>query len=113
VEAGPLAHRWQPCRRRGRRDRPGRLVPRREPLPETLKYLPADSAVVIEIGPSCRATSASTSATSWPTSGFDDQSTLDEKIDEVLERITRESTFGEVDYATQVKPLLAGPMACR
>jgi hypothetical protein len=82
------------------------------PLPEVLKYLPADSAVVIEIRPELpgdQRQHLGNFLAHFP--GFEDQSTLDEKIDEVLERITRESTSGEVDYATQVEPLLAGPMA--
>jgi hypothetical protein len=82
------------------------------PLPEVFKYLPADSAVVVEIRPELpgdQRQHLGNFLAHFP--GFEDQSTLDEKIDEVLERITRESTSGEVDYATQVEPLLAGPMA--
>jgi hypothetical protein len=42
--------------------------------------------------------------------GFADQSILDTKIDEALDRIIRAQSNGTVDYAKQVKPLIAGPL---
>jgi len=82
------------------------------PLPEIFKYLPRDSAVVVELRPELpgdQRQHLGNFLAHFP--GFEDQSTLDEKIDEVLGRITSESSNGEIDYATRVKPLLAGPMA--
>ncbi|TAK01518.1 MAG: DUF3352 domain-containing protein [Chloroflexota bacterium] len=82
------------------------------PLPDVLKYLPADSAVVVELRPELpgdQRQHLGNLLAHFP--GFEDQSTLDAKIDELLERITSESTGGQIDYATRVKPLLAGPMA--
>ena len=82
------------------------------PLPEALKYLPADSAIVVELRPELpgdQRQHLGNFLAHFP--GFEDQSTLDGKLDEVLERITREASRGAVDYATRVKPLLAGPMA--
>ena len=82
------------------------------PLPDVLKYLPADSAIVVELRPELpgdQRQHLGNLLAHFP--GFEDQSTLNAKLDEVLERITREASAGEVDYATRVKPLLAGPMA--
>ncbi|HEX4898088.1 MAG TPA: DUF3352 domain-containing protein [Candidatus Limnocylindrales bacterium] len=81
------------------------------PMPEVLKYLPADSAVVVELRPELpgdQRQHLGNLLAHFP--GFEDQSTLDAKLDEVLERVTREASAGQVDYATRVKPLLAGPM---
>jgi Protein of unknown function (DUF3352) len=82
------------------------------PLPDALKYLPADSAIVIELRPELPGDQRQhfgNFLAHFP--GFEDQSTLDAKLDETLDRITREASGGGVDYATQVKPLLAGPIA--
>lgn len=82
------------------------------PLPEALKYVPADSAVVVELRPELpgdQREQLGALLARFP--GFADQSILDQKIDEVLDRAVREGSGGSVDYATQVKPLLAGPMA--
>ncbi|MEW5991858.1 MAG: DUF3352 domain-containing protein [Chloroflexota bacterium] len=82
------------------------------PLPEALKYLPRDSAVVAELRPELpgdQRQHLGNFLAHFP--GFEDQSTLDDKLDEVLGRITRESSNGEIDYATRIKPLLAGPLA--
>jgi hypothetical protein len=82
------------------------------PLPDVLKYLPAESAVVVELRPELpgdQRQHLGNLLAHFP--GFEDQSTLDDKIDELLERITSASTGGQIDYATRVKPLLAGPMA--
>src|SRR3990167_2686271 len=82
-----------------------------KPLPEAYRYLPADSAVVLEFRPE------------WPGDqrqhlgnflarfpGFADQSSFSDKIDQVLSRLVGQATDGQVDYWTQIKPLLAGPM---
>ena len=82
------------------------------PLPDVLKYLPADSAVVVELRPELpgdQRQHLGNLLAHFP--GFEDQSTLNAKLDEVLDRITREASSGQVDFATRVKPLLAGPMA--
>jgi len=82
------------------------------PMPDVLKYLPADSAIVVELRPELpgdQRQHLGNLLAHFP--GFEDQSTLDAKLDEVLERVTREASAGQVDYATRVKPLLAGPMA--
>jgi hypothetical protein len=82
------------------------------PLPEALNYVPADSAVVIELRPELpgdQRDRLGTLLAHFP--GFADQSILDQKIDEVLDRLVSEGSGGSVDYASQVEPLLAGPMA--
>ncbi len=82
------------------------------PLPDALKYLPADSAIVIELRPELPGDQRQhfgNFLAHFP--GFEDQSTLDAKIDEALDRIVRQGSDGAIDYASQVKPLLAGPMA--
>ena len=81
------------------------------PLPEVLRYVPADSAVVLEIRPELpgdQRQHLGNFLAHLP--GFADQSTLPAKIDESLDRIIRQVGDGAVDYASQVKPLLAGPM---
>ncbi|MEO8208058.1 MAG: hypothetical protein ABI598_03400 [Chloroflexota bacterium] len=81
------------------------------PLPEAYRYLPADSAFVIEVRPELpgdqRANLGSFLA---PFPGFADQSRLTDKLDEAFDRLVRAASAGDVDYATQVKPLLAGPL---
>jgi hypothetical protein len=82
------------------------------PLPDVLKYLPADSAIVVELRPELpgdQRQHLGNLLAHFP--GFEDQSTLNAKLDEVFDRITREASAGQVDYATRIKPLLAGPMA--
>lgn len=80
------------------------------PLPEVLRYVPADAAVVIELRPELpgdQRQHLGNFLAHFP--GFDDQSILDDKIDEVLERLF-ESGDSPVDYQAQVEPLLGGPM---
>lgn len=82
-----------------------------KPLPEALRYLPADSVVVLELRPELpgdQRQHLGNLLAHFP--GFADQSTLTKKLDETFERIVSEATDGSVDYATRVKPLLAGPM---
>lgn len=82
------------------------------PLPEVLKYMPADSAVVAEFRPEFpgdQRQNLGNFLARFP--GFEDQSILTRKLDETLDRIVSESSGGAIDYATQVKPVIAGPMA--
>lgn len=82
------------------------------PLPEVFKYVPADSAIVAEVHPELpgdQRQRLGNFLAHFP--GFADQSSLDQKIDEVLGRVVHDGSGGAVDYATQVKPLLAGPLA--
>ncbi len=81
------------------------------PLPEVFRYVPADSAVVVELRPELpgdQRQHLGNFLAHFP--GFEDQSILDVKIDEALDRMIGQSSGGTVDYPTQVKPLLAGPM---
>ncbi|HET9435759.1 MAG TPA: DUF3352 domain-containing protein [Candidatus Limnocylindrales bacterium] len=81
------------------------------PLPEVLKYVPADAAVVVELRPELpgdQRQQLGNFLAHFP--GFDDQSILDDKIDEALERLFESGSSG-LDYGTQVEPLLDGPMA--
>lgn len=82
------------------------------PLSEVLKYLPVDSAVVVELHPELpgdQRQRLGNFLAHFP--GFADQAILDQKIDEVLDQVIREGSRGTVDYTARVKPLLAGPMA--
>lgn len=81
------------------------------PLPEALGYLPMDSVVVLELRPELpgdQRQRLGNFLAHFP--GFADQSILEQKLDEVLDRLVRAATSGAGDYANQVKPLLAGPM---
>ncbi|MES2208817.1 MAG: DUF3352 domain-containing protein [Chloroflexota bacterium] len=81
------------------------------PLPEALRYLPADSRVVIELRPDLpgdQRQNLGNLLANFP--GFADQSTLGAKLDETFDRIVSQASNGSVDYATRVKPLLAGPL---
>jgi len=81
------------------------------PLPEGLRYLPGKSIAVAELRPDLpgdQRTHLGNLLAHFP--GFADQSNLSEKIDELLTRITNAASHGTVDYATRVKPLLAGPI---
>ena len=80
------------------------------PLPEALRYMPADSALVVELRPELPGDEREhlgNLLAHFP--GFADQSTLDAKIDEALGRLVRQADSA-IDYAKQVKPLLAGPL---
>jgi hypothetical protein len=82
------------------------------PLPEALKYVPADSAAVIELRPDLpgdQRQHLGNFLAHFP--GFEDQSTLDTKLDEVFDRIIHDGSGGAVDYRTQIKPLLNGALA--
>ena len=82
-----------------------------KPVPEALRYLPSDSVFVIELRPELpgdQRQNLGNLLAHFP--GFADQSTLSAKLDETLDRIVSQGSNGSVDYATRVKPLLAGPL---
>lgn len=79
--------------------------------PEALRYVPADSAMVIEARfdlPGDQLQKLGNLLAHFP--GFADQSTLNAKIDEAFSRLVSSGSSGSVDYATQVKPWLNGPV---
>jgi hypothetical protein len=81
------------------------------PVPEALTYVPADSAVVAELRmdlPGDQLQKVGNLLAHFP--GFKDQTTLSQKLDESFERIARGASNGSVDYQTQIKPWLAGPL---
>ena len=81
------------------------------PLPDAFRYLPADSVVVAELRPDLpgdQRQNLGNLLAHFP--GFADQSNLTAKIDETLARLVNEGSSGSVDYATRIKPLLAGPL---
>ncbi len=81
------------------------------PLPEALRYIPADSVVVIELRPDLpgdQRQHLGNLLAHFP--GFADQSILDAKLDESFDRIVSVASDGSVDYSTRIKPLLAGPL---
>lgn len=81
------------------------------PLPEALRYLPADSVVVVEARPDLpgdQRQNLGNFLAHFP--GFADQSILSQKLDEAFDRIVSAASDGSVDYATRIKPLLTGPM---
>lgn len=82
-----------------------------KPLPEAYRYLSADSAVVLEFRPEFpgdQRQNLGNFLARFP--GFADQSSFSDKIDQVLSRLVAQATDGQVDYWTQIKPLLEGPM---
>jgi hypothetical protein len=81
------------------------------PTPEALTYIPAGSAMVGELRmdlPGDQLQKVGNLLAHFP--GFKDQSTLGQKIDETLSRLAGSASKGSVDYMTQVKPWLAGPL---
>jgi hypothetical protein len=83
-----------------------------KPLPEALGYVPGDSVVVVELRPDLpgdQQQHLGNLLAHFP--GFADQSILPQKLDEALARIVDSASGGTVDYTTQVKPLIAGPVA--
>jgi uncharacterized protein DUF3352 len=80
------------------------------PAPEALKYIPADSALVVEIRPDLpgdQLQKVGNLLAHFP--GFKDQSTLADKLDESLSRLVGQGTNGNVDYRADLKPWLSGP----
>jgi len=81
------------------------------PTPVALTYIPQDSDVVFELRPDLpgdQLERVGNLLAHFP--GFQDKSNLAQKLDETLKRITASASNGSVDYATQVKPWLAGPI---
>jgi hypothetical protein len=81
------------------------------PVPAALTYIPADADVVAELRmdlPGDQLQRVGNLLAHFP--GFQDQSTLPQKLDESLARITGTLSNGTVDYASQVQPWLAGPL---
>lgn len=80
------------------------------PVPEALKYIPANSAVVAELRldlPGDQFQKVGNLLAHFP--GFADQSNLGAKLDEALDRLSGDATKGTVTYTTNLKPWLAGP----
>jgi hypothetical protein len=81
-----------------------------KPAPEALKYIPADSVVVVEIRPDLpgdQLQKLGNLLAHFP--GFKDQSTLPDKLDETLSRLVGQATQGQADYRADLKPWLSGP----
>ncbi len=82
-----------------------------KPLPEAYRYLPAErAAVVLELRldlPGDQRQQLGNFLAHFP--GFADQSTLTTKIDDTLEGLIDTVSNGTVDFATGIRPLLAGP----
>jgi hypothetical protein len=79
--------------------------------PEVLGYLPADSAIVAEIRmdlPGDQLQKVGNLLAHFP--GFKDQSTLPQKLDEAFTKVITSASKGNVDYAKQIKPWIAGPV---
>ena len=79
--------------------------------PEALTYIPGDAALVVELRPELPGDQMQTLGNllaHFP--GFQDQSTLPQKIDEALKRLIAQSPRSSVDYEKDVKPFLSGPM---
>ena len=80
------------------------------PMPEALKYIPADAAVVVEVRmdlPGDQLQKLGNLLGHFP--GFADQSTLPAKIDESLSRLVQQGGSTEMDYVRDIKPWLSGP----
>ncbi|HXI44868.1 MAG TPA: DUF3352 domain-containing protein [Candidatus Acidoferrales bacterium] len=80
------------------------------PVPEALKYLPADSVVVGELRadiPGDQLGHLGNLLAHFP--GFKDQSTLATKLDQAFDRLLSDQTGGATSYTRDVKPWLAGP----
>jgi hypothetical protein len=80
------------------------------PVPEALRYVLADSVAVAEVRmdlPGDQVQRVGNLLAHFP--GFSDQSTLGAKIDEALGRLVTDASNGQVDYATKIKPWIAGP----
>src|SRR5512140_3173324 len=80
------------------------------PMPEALKYVPGNAAVVAELRldlPGDQLQRVGNLLAHFP--GFKDQSTLSAKLDETLDRLVKGATSNASDYTTKLKPWLAGP----
>lgn len=81
------------------------------PAPEALRYIPSDSAVVIEARfelPGDQLQKLGNLLAHFP--GFQDQANLTDKIDEALSRIVSSASDGGVDYRGDLKPWVSGPL---
>ena len=81
------------------------------PVPEALRYIPADSVVVAELRldlPGDQLEKVGNLLAHFP--GFKDQASLPQKLDEALGRLVQGATSGGADYEADVKPWLAGPL---
>ncbi|HET9852910.1 MAG TPA: DUF3352 domain-containing protein, partial [Candidatus Limnocylindrales bacterium] len=79
--------------------------------PEALKYIPANSAMVAEVRmdlPGDQMQKLGNFLAHFP--GFQDQSTLGDKLDEGISRLVGSASEGELDYRTDLKPWLNGPV---
>ena len=79
------------------------------PMPEALKYIPADAAFVVEVRmdlPGDQLQKLGNLLAHFP--GFLDQATLPDKIDEALSRLVGQADPG-IDYRADLKPWLSGP----
>src|SRR5512140_3174028 len=80
------------------------------PVPEALKYVPGNAAIVAELRldlPGDQLQRVGNLLAHFP--GFKDQSTLGSKLDETLDRLVKAASNGTSDYTTKLKPWLAGP----
>ena len=78
--------------------------------PEALRYVPVDSAVVVELRmdlPGDQMQKLGNVLSNFP--GFADQATLTAKIDEAFTQFVSSVSGGEADYENDVKPWLNGP----
>jgi hypothetical protein len=79
--------------------------------PNAFQYLPADTALVMEVRPDLPGDQKEHLAgllSKFP--GFADQAALPQKIDEVLDRASDALAKQDIDYANKVKPFLGGPI---
>ena len=79
--------------------------------PEAYAYFPQDTAMVMEVRPDlpgAQRENVGRLLSKFP--GFADQSTIDTKIDEAIDRFVDMAAGTDVDYQKVVKPFLAGPV---
>jgi hypothetical protein len=79
--------------------------------PEALLYVPGDAAAVVEIRPDLPGDQLEQMGkliSHFP--GFADLSTLDQKVDQALTKLFRNTGGTGVDYTTEIKPWLSGPL---
>lgn len=87
------------------------LVFSKPSTPEALGYIPGDAAFVMEVRmdlPGDQMQNVGNLLAHFP--GFQDQSTLSQKIDLALSRLIASAPGSSIDYQTEVKPLISGPM---
>ena len=79
--------------------------------PEALRYIPGDEAFVFELRldlPGDQMQTVGNLLAHFP--GFKDQSTLTEKIDQALSQLVARVPGSSVNYLTDVKPIIGGPL---